>query len=173
MQRNHKVLFATAIVAGVLAGVVFSLPSALAPAQAQHTDHMVTTESGSYSPTSGQAILVHITSGDPDDEHQVHSAMMGVEHAYAFQQSGKNVSIMLDVDGVRIAAKEVPTELDAINAELELFLDAGGRVIACSHCITNAGLTAENMLPGVEIDTHPTMPRTQNVLSSASVVLDY
>jgi sulfur relay (sulfurtransferase) complex TusBCD TusD component (DsrE family) len=171
MQQNNKILFATAIIAGVLAGAVFSYPSALTPALADHT--ATTTSSSHPAVKSGLPILIHITSGDSRDTHQVHSAMMGVEHAYAFQQAGKDVSIMLDVDGVRIAAKTVPTALQAINAELKLFLDTGGRVIACNHCIMDAGLTPEDMLPGVEIDSHPDMPRTQNVIDEGAVVLDY
>jgi predicted peroxiredoxin len=174
MQKNHKVLFATAIVAGVLAGALLSYPGTLSTAQAQHDDHATTaTSSSGYTPSAGKTIMVHITSGVATDSHQVHSAMMGVDHALAFYRSGKDVSIMLDVDGVRIAAKTVPDQLKPINENLKTFLDEGGRVIACNHCVLGAGLTPADLLDGVEIDSHPNMPRTQGILERASVVLDY
>jgi hypothetical protein len=174
MQKNQKILLASAIVAGLIAGAFSTYPATLAPATAQHEDHdMSATSSSGYHSSNGKSILVHITSGDAGDENQVHSAMMGVDHALAFYRSGKDVSIMLDVDGVRIAAKTVPSELATINTNLKTFLAEGGRVIACDHCVLNAGLTPDTLLDGVEIDSHPNMARTQGILERASVVLDY
>ena len=36
-----------------------------------------------------------------------------------------------------------------------------------------AGLKAEDMLPGVEIDTHPAMPKMQKIIDQGAVILDY
>ena len=69
--------------------------------------------------------------------------------------------------------KNVRGILKPINDELQVFLTKGGRVIACDHCIAKAGLKAEDMLPGVEIDTHPAMPKMQKIIDQGAVILDY
>jgi predicted peroxiredoxin len=121
----------------------------------------------------GRPVLVHITTGDNKSNYEVHSATMGVDHALAMLRAGKDVSILLDVNGVYIAAKNVGGVLKPINDELKTFLAEGGRVIACDHCIAMAGLKAEDMLPGVEIDTHPAMPLMQKIIDRGAVILGY
>jgi uncharacterized protein (UPF0276 family) len=54
----------------------------------------------------GRPVLVHITTGDNKSNYEVHSATMGVDHALAMLRAGKDVSILLDVNGVYIAAKK-------------------------------------------------------------------
>ncbi|MGY5149705.1 MAG: hypothetical protein ACW9W3_06550 [Candidatus Nitrosopumilus sp. bin_68KS] len=115
--------------------------------------------------------VVHITSGNPDSQHERHSAMMGIQHAKAFQDAGKNVIVFLDVDGVRIADEDRPVALTVQHAALKEFLNGGGRVIACEHCV--ASFDVNNLVRGVEIDPHPYMPKIQKILSEVDVVLDY
>jgi uncharacterized protein (UPF0276 family) len=121
----------------------------------------------------GRPVLVHITTGDNKSNYEVHSAQMGVDHALAMLRTGKDVSILLDVNGVYVAAKNVGGVLKPIDDELKTFLAEGGRVIACDHCIAIAGLKAEDMLPGIEIDTHPAMPLMQKIIDRDPVTLDY
>ena len=115
--------------------------------------------------------VIHITSGDPESLHQRHSSMMGIQHANAFQDSGKNVIVFLDVDGVRIADDDRPAILTVQHESLKEFVNNGGRVIACEHCI--GSFDVDNLLRGVEIDPHPYMPKIQKVLEEADIVLDY
>ena len=115
--------------------------------------------------------VIHITSGDPDSQHERHSAMMGIQHAKAFQDAGKHVVVLLDVDGVRIADDDRPTALTVQYEALKAFINDGGRVIACEHCI--GSFDVDNLLRGVEIDPHPYMPKLQRVLAEADIVLDY
>ncbi len=115
--------------------------------------------------------VIHITSGNPDSEHERHSAMMGIQHANAFQDSGKNVIVFLDVDGVRIADDDRPQFLTVQHESLKEFVNNGGRVIACEHCI--GSFDVDNLMRGVEVDPHPYMPKIQKVLEEADVVLDY
>ena len=121
----------------------------------------------------GRLVLVHITTGDNKSNYEVHAATMGVDHALAMLRAGKDVSILLDVNGVYIAAKNAAGVLKPINDELKTFLAEGGRVIACDHCIAMAGLKNEDMLPGVEIDTHPEMPLMQKIIDRGPVILNY
>jgi predicted peroxiredoxin len=116
-----------------------------------------------------RTVMVHVTAGEED----FHSANMGVEHALSTLNAGKTVVILLDVDGVQIAAKSPPANLKTGNQNLQKFLDSGGRVIACEHCVAMASLKETDLLPGVEIDRHPQMLRMQQVLDEASLVLDY
>ena len=121
----------------------------------------------------GTPVLVPYRTGESNSTYEVHSAMMGVDHALAMLRDGKDVSILLDVNGVKIAAKNVTGPLEPVSKTLQLFLNEGGRVIACDHCVKMAGLTTENLLPGIEIDTHPEMPKMQKIIDQRPVVLDY
>lgn len=134
---------------------IFLLAMTALPAQTQPAD--------AYAKT----VLVHITS---DENHRV---MMGVQHAKAMLGDGKNVAILLDVDGVKAGADQPDPSLTAANDMLEEFLADGGRVVACQHCIGMAGFSMGDMLPGIEIDSHPNMPKLQRLVESNAVILDY
>jgi predicted peroxiredoxin len=125
------------------------------PAQQQEADAFTKT------------VMVHITS---DNNHRV---VMGVQHAQAMLDNGKNVAILLDVDGVKAAATQPTQTLQPASKMIEEFLDDGGRVIACEHCIGMAGLSHGDLLPGVEIDAHPNMPKMQRLIDMGAVILDY
>lgn len=79
--------------------------------------------------------------------------------------------VFLDVDGVRIADEDRSTALTVQHEALKEFLNNGGRVIACEHCI--GSFDVDNLLRGVEVDPHPYMPKIQKILSEVDVVLDY
>jgi DsrE/DsrF/DsrH-like protein len=98
-------------------------------------------------------VMVHINTGDNKSNYEVHSATMGVDHALSMLRAGKDISILLDVNGVYIGAKNAGGVLKPINDELKVFLTEGGRVITCGHCVAVAGLTPEDMLPGVKLQS--------------------
>ncbi|RMF32177.1 MAG: hypothetical protein D6752_00710 [Candidatus Nitrosothermus koennekii] len=166
MQINKRYT----ILASILAIALITTTAAFS--QQEYAEHQLQTSSP-YIPHHGKTILIHITSGEADDPHQVHKATMGADHALAWHRSGMNVVIFLDAEGVLIGAEEVPEELSRANGDLIKFLSEGGRVIACSHCVQMHGLTPDDMLPSIEIDTHPTMSRVQDILRSGATVLDY
>jgi predicted peroxiredoxin len=121
--------------------------------------------------SSKDIYIVHIKSGDPTDDFQVHSAMMGVEHATAFKKAGKQVVIFLDVAGVKLVDQNRPDELKYHYDTLQSFVKSGGKVIACQHCIEMNDI--DSVMKGVTIDKHPTMPALQKALESSKVILDY
>ena len=47
----------------------------------------------------------------------------------------------------------------------------GGRVIAGQHSVDNSNI--EDLMTGIEVDSHPLMPRLQKILIDADVILDY
>ena len=114
-----------------------------------------------------RTVMVHITS---DSNHRI---LMGVQHAQAMLDDGKNVAVLLDVDGVKAGTNEPPAELKPTNQMLQRFLESGGRVIACEHCIGMAGISPNDLLPGIEVDSHPKMPKMQRLIDMGAVILDY
>ena len=120
---------------------------------------------------SEKLYLVHITTGDPTSDYERHAAMMGVQHAKAFQEAGKEVIIFLDVNSPVLADNQHAPQLKVGHDTLKAFIEDGGRVIACQHCIVNSGV--EDLMTGIEVDSHPLMPRLQKILSDADVILDY
>ena len=114
-----------------------------------------------------KSVMVHITS---DENHRV---VMGVQHAKAMLDDGKNVAILLDVDGVKAGASQPTQTLQPASQMIDEFLSSGGRVIACEHCIGMAGLSHGDLLPGIEIDAHPNMPKMQRLIDMGAVILDY
>jgi hypothetical protein len=185
-MRNNGFKYVLSVLAVV--GVILSLTvtyysTTHEPAfvQAQSSDHAsmsmntTTSSSGSKMHSIGEGIpvLVHISAGDGASSYEVHSAQMGVDHALSMLRNGKDVAILLDVNGVNLAAKNATGELQPISGMLETFLNEGGRVIACDHCVGMAGMTIQDLKPGVEIDTHPDMPKMQRIIDRGAVVLDY
>jgi len=134
---------------------VFLVAVAAFPAQEQEAD------------AYARPVIVHITS---DEGHRV---MMGIHHAAAMHENGKNVAILLDVDGVSVGASQPAADLQTAGQMIEEFLASGGRVIACAHCIGAAGMSPGDMLPGVEIDSHPEMPKMQRLIDRGATILDY
>lgn len=132
----------------------------------QQTASAATTKS-----TSQNIYIIHIKSGDETDDFQVHSAMMGVEHAAAFQKAGKQVVVFLDVNGVRLVDVDHSKDLQYHYNTLQSFLKSGGKIIACQHCLEMNEV--KSVMKGVTIDKHPTMPALQKALEKAKVVLDY
>jgi predicted peroxiredoxin len=66
------------------------------------------------------------------------------------------VTIFLNVEGVRIADKNIPGNKHAggktLKEMLGAFMDAGGHVIVCPMCMANVGgLSKDDLIPGVEV----------------------
>lgn len=118
-----------------------------------------------------RSVFVHISSGNPDDPHEINSALRGIENAKMLHDAGHNVVIFLDVDGVRLVDDNHPQSLDAPYAGLKDFLNDGGRVIACDLC--GGSTHVKDLLRGVEIDLGPTMPKMQRLLMESNIILDY
>jgi predicted peroxiredoxin len=121
--------------------------------------------------SSQNIYVIHIKSGDPEDQFQIHSAQMGVEHALAFKNAGKQVVVFLDVNGVKLIDNDHPKKLDFHYDTLKSFLKSGGKIIACQHCLEMNQI--KSPLKGITVDKHPTMPELQKALERARVILDY
>jgi predicted peroxiredoxin len=165
MNRNHLLAPALAVILLVAVATIPSLMQTADAASEKMKKH------GSGHTEKHNTILIHIKSGDPSDEFQLHSAQMGVEHAKAFLDAKKKVVVFLDVNGVRLIDQSHPEELSYLYDTLEAFVSGGGRIIACEHCLMMNEI--DSPMKGVELDSHPKMSKLVKVLDSSRIVLDY
>lgn len=84
---------------------------------------------------------------------EVARAGMALELSRNLLAGGHAVTVFLNVDGVRIAATNIPQATNGITGKtlqqaLKDFIGAGGKVIVCPMCLRQAGLTAEDLIEG-------------------------
>jgi predicted peroxiredoxin len=89
-------------------------------------------------------LFVNLTS---DDGHRAH---MAIAFAQSALDAGHPVTIFLNVDAVKIAAK-APAEQRDNRELLEAFVKRGGKVLVCPHCAQYAKLTAADLIEGAQI----------------------
>lgn len=128
----------------------------------------------SASPGDGQKIVVHLSKYTND----LHAAFMAFKLADAMQQQGARVTVLVDLEGVRIADKRNPLEMrwgsnPATLAEVyDTFINGGGRVILCPHCAAAAGVDGNALRDGamIGVPDEQTIPK---LLVEADKILDY
>lgn len=118
-----------------------------------------------------QKVVVHLTHYT-DNLHAVH---MAVHLANMMQTMGAEVTMLLDLEGVRLADSRQSQDLvwgkgDPLSKEVAAFLKAGGQMLLCPHCSEHAGLTAANLRPGARIGKTGELPKT---ILAADKILDY
>lgn len=119
-----------------------------------------------------QKIVVHL-SHYADDSHV---AMMAVHFAQYLQEHGADVTLMLDVDGVRLAdQRQGPSTASGTNAQTtasyDAFVKAGGKVLVCPHCAQVAEITAQNLRPGARMGKN--LGELADAILAADKILDY
>jgi predicted peroxiredoxin len=122
----------------------------------------------------GQNIVVHL----PNYTNDLHSAFMAVKLAVAMQKQGADVTLFLDLEGVRMADKRVPLDVmwgmahAPLSQHYDEFVKGGGKVILCPHCAMAVGIGAADLREGAVIgdETKQDIP---NLLLKADKILDY
>lgn len=89
-----------------------------------------------------QSVFVNLTS----DEGQ--RVTMALNFSNSLLKDGQDVTIFLNVDGVRLGSAKV-AGLSAQRTELQAFMKAGGKVIVCMHCMQMRGVTQADLIPGL------------------------
>ena len=103
----------------------------------------------------GPSVVVHI--GHATDD--LHAASMGMSLARMLQRKGATVTVFLDREGVRLAARDMPKDLgwgkkgDPVVAIMADLVAAGGRVLLCPHCARAGGVAAGDVVDGARIAT--------------------
>jgi predicted peroxiredoxin len=113
--------------------------------------------------------LVHYT----DD---LHAASMAVGMAKTLQERGQKVTLMLTLEGVRLADTRTPQDLrwghgDGIAKAYKAFIEAGGEVIVCPHCANAAGFDEQSLRPGARMAKQGN--DLADVIIAADKVLDF
>ncbi len=99
----------------------------------------------SSTPTLAQkkeAVFVNLTSDEPE------RVTMALNFSTKLLQGGNEVTLFLNVDGVRLGSTKVAT-LSSQRGEFAAFMKAGGKVVICPHCMQVRGVAAGDLLAGL------------------------
>lgn len=118
-----------------------------------------------------QKVIVHLTHYTDN----LHAVKMAVHLAQLMQTQGAEVTLLLDLEGVRLASSRESQNLvwgkgEPISTEYNAFVKAGGRVLLCPHCAEHAGVTERDLRPGARIGKTGELAKT---ILAADKVLDY
>lgn len=119
-------------------------------------------------------VVVHLQHFTGD----LHAASMAVKLATAMQSKGAEVTLFLDLEGVRVADTRQPQDLSwgqghghTFADMYDAFIKAGGKVLVCPHCAQAVGMTEKELRPGAKIAKDAN--EVADLLLSASKILDY
>ena len=115
-------------------------------------------------------VLVHINSGKPSNPDEVHAAFMGMSMATKLQETGKDVAVFLDVNGVNLGVKNPDASLENATSLVQTFTSNGGKVYACEHCLSYTGFNEQDLAEGVSI-TNP--QKMSEIMTGNLIVIDY
>jgi len=101
-------------------------------------------------PASKPALFVNMTTGDS------WRGWMGLHFAHNTMKQGHQVTIFLNLDGVKLAAKSGDQEkrpsMQRVPREIVAdFIKDGGKVLVCGPCLSEFGLKMEDLVDGVEL----------------------
>ncbi|MFG0264857.1 MAG: DsrE family protein [Rhodopirellula sp. JB055] len=121
---------------------------------------------------SGQKVVVHLSHFTDD----LHRCFMAVKVANLMQDYGADVTLFVDLEGVRIAERKQELKFNwgpdsPSLAELyEKFAAGGGKVLVCPHCAKSAHITDPGLKRNADIAT---LPMLGKLLIEADKVMDY
>lgn len=121
---------------------------------------------------SGQKVVVHLSHFTDD----LHRCFMAVKVANLMQDYGAEVTLFVDLEGVRIAERKQELKFNwgpdsPTLAELyEKFAAGGGKVLVCPHCAKSAHVTDPGLKRNAQIAT---LPMLGKMLIEADKVMDY
>lgn len=123
--------------------------------------------------TEKQDIVVHLSNFTND----LHASFMAFKLGTALENQNANVTVFLDLEGVRVADKKQPQTLiwgpggtSDFAAVYDAFIKAGGKVLVCPHCAKSAGVSESDLRDGAKLGT---IQEISKLLLSADKVLDY
>lgn len=106
----------------------------------------------------------------------LHAAGMAVGFAKTMQERGQKVTLMLTLEGVRLADARTPQDLkwghgDEIGKAFDGLRKAGGEIIVCPHCAEAAGIDEKSLRPGARFGKEGN--DLVDVLIAADKVVDF
>jgi predicted peroxiredoxin len=119
-----------------------------------------------------QQIVVHLSHFTDD----LHRCFMAIEVATLLQKSGAEVTLFLDLEGVRLAERRQPLDMTwgssttPLSEHYDGFIGAEGKVVLCPHCAKSAQLGDMGLKRNAEIGTEQSLAK---MLLAADKILDY
>jgi predicted peroxiredoxin len=95
---------------------------------------------------AADGLFVNLTSDDG------HRAYMALAFSQKVLEAGHPVTVFLNVDSVKIAAKKAGKHKDN-QALLSALVKGGATVLACPHCVEHARMKPSDLMDGVKMST--------------------
>lgn len=133
---------------------------------------MSETEDSKAAAEKPQQIVVHLSHFTDD----LHRCFMALEVATLMQKSGAEVTLFLDLEGVRLVERRQLLNMTwgssttSLADHYDSFTEANGKVVLCSHCAKSARLGEMGLKRNAEIGTEETVAK---MLLAADKILDY
>ncbi|QDS94125.1 DsrE/DsrF-like family protein [Roseimaritima multifibrata] len=119
-----------------------------------------------------QQVVVHLSHFTDD----LHRCFMALKVANLMQEHGAEVTIFLDLEGVRLAERRQSLDLTwgpdspTLSTHYDSFTEGGGKVVVCPHCAKSARIGDGALKRNAEIAT---MPSLGKMLMDADKIMDY
>ena len=99
-------------------------------------------------------IVINMTAGKED----LHSFWMGLQLASHALGDGRKATVYMNVNAPFLASKKAPEdlrcgELPTPREQIAELLKNGAKIVVCPGCLKVAGLTKDDLLPGLELGT--------------------
>ena len=123
-------------------------------------------------PGTTQKIVVHLSHFTDD----IHACFMALKVANLMQEQGAEVTVFLDLEGVRLAARRQAlaftwgAESPPLSKYYDQFTSGGGKVLLCPHCAKSAKLNDPGLKRNAELATTAALGK---LLLDADKVIDY
>lgn len=173
-HRLRATLIGVAAVIGTSAGALgvayFEAESVVPPATAEPSQSPEpTTQLGTTQP---EKVVVTMKRGTND----LHATAMALQLATTLAEKGAEVTAFANLEAVRLFDERQPAALrwgmssESISDLYAGFIEAGGKVLVCSHCAQAAGLSSDQLRQGATIAN---ADRVADVMLAADKVIDY
>ena len=96
-------------------------------------------------------LIINLTSDATADPHP---SLMAINFATKAVESGLDVTIFMNVHGVKLASKDaagIAFNNQNLHEMLAVFIEKGGKVLACPMCMKIHGIDADNLTAGIEV----------------------
>lgn len=119
-----------------------------------------------------QKVVVHLSHFTDD----IHACFMALKVANLLQEQGADVTVFLDLEGVRLAARRQElaftwgAESPPLSKYYDQFTAGGGKVVLCPHCAKSAKLNDPGLKRNAELTTTAALGK---LLLDADKVIDY
>ena len=154
LEMNRRSLVACLTLAALAGGLLFGA----SPTSAEQ-------------PKKAQKVVIHLKHYSDN----LHAVSMALKLGTALQKKGAEVTLMLDLEGVRLADARQPQDLrwggdTPIGTYYEAFVKAGGKAVICPHCAHATGMKEKDVRFGARLGDEGDLAQ---LILDADKVLDY